>query len=136
MLERFPIGPTLAASDVARAKQWYADKLGLHPTLEVPGAGLIFPAGGQPLGFSVYLSPNAGTNRATCAVWLVDDLDVVMAALRERGVRFEDYATPEVTTVDGVATSDQGARTAWFIDSEENILSITQLPASMVPQSS
>ncbi len=66
---------------------------------------------------------------------MVDDLDVVMAALRERGVRFEDYATREVTTVDGVATSGQGARTAWFIDSEENILSITQLPASMVPQS-
>ncbi len=70
MLERFPIGPTLAASDVARAKQWYADKLGLHPTLEEPGAGLIFPAGGQSLGFSVYLSPNAGpTARPTPYGW-------------------------------------------------------------------
>jgi catechol 2,3-dioxygenase-like lactoylglutathione lyase family enzyme len=130
VLERFRIAPTLAASDIDRARQWYTEKLGLGPTVELPG-GLIFPAGGEPLGFGVYLSPNAGSNRATYATWLVDDLDAVMGALRERGVRFEDYATAEVTTVDGVATSDQGARTAWFTDSEGTILSLSELPASM-----
>lgn len=111
-------------------KRWYAEMLGLQPTLEMPG-GLIYPAGGQPLGFALYLSPNAGTNRATYAVWMVDDLDAVMAGLRERGVHFEGYDTPEVTTVAGVATSDEGGRTAWFTDSEGNILSITQLPAGL-----
>lgn len=32
MLESFPIAPTLAASDVERVKEWYAEKLGLQPT--------------------------------------------------------------------------------------------------------
>ncbi len=35
MLESFPIAPTLSASDVERAKAWYADKLGLQPTIEM-----------------------------------------------------------------------------------------------------
>lgn len=115
MLDQFPLGPTLAAADIGRAKTWYAEKLGLTPTLEVPG-GLIYPAGGQPMGFLIYLSPNAGTNRATYAAWIVDDLDQVMGSLRERGVEFADYDTPEVVTVGGIGTNDQGGRTAWFID--------------------
>jgi len=32
VLESFPIAPTLAASDVERVKEWYAEKLGLQPT--------------------------------------------------------------------------------------------------------
>ncbi len=40
------------------------------------------------MGFGVYLSPNAGTNRATSAAWMVDDLDKVMSDLRGRGLRF------------------------------------------------
>ena len=128
MLESFPIAPTLAASDVERAKEWYAEKLGLQPTVEWPG-GLIYPAGGDPMGFGIYLSPNAGTNRATSAAWIVDDLDQVMSSLRERGLRFEDYDMPELLTVDGIGTSDDGSRSAWFVDSEGNTLMILQLAA-------
>ncbi len=36
-----------------------------------------------------------------------------------------------MTTEHGIATSDQGSRTAWFTDSEGNILSLSELPASM-----
>jgi hypothetical protein len=120
-------------SDVARAKAWYAEKLGLYPTAEVPG-GLIFPAGGRPVGFLVYLSPNAGTNKATCAAWIVDDLPGVMTALRGRGVTFLDYDTAEVVTVDGIGTTGDGTRTTWLVDSEGNTLSITQLPPGPAPQ--
>jgi predicted enzyme related to lactoylglutathione lyase len=79
------------------------------------------------MGFAVYLSPNAGTNRATYAAWVVDNLDAVMAALRGRGLTFEEYDTPEVKTVDTVATSPEGSRTAWFVDSEGNILSLIEV---------
>ena len=128
MLDRFPIAPTLAASDVERAKTWYSEKLGLEPTFEWPG-GLMYSAAGNPMGFGVYLSPNAGTNRATSAAWMVDDLDKVMSDLRGRGLRFEDYDMPELLTVDGIGTSDDGTRSAWFIDSEGNTLMIMQLAA-------
>ena len=133
VLEQFPIAPTLAASDVERAKAWYAEKLGMQPTFEWPG-GLMYPAGGNPMGFGVYLSPNAGTNRATSAAWAVDDLDRVMSGLRERGLQFEDYDTAELLTVDGIGTSDDGSRSAWFIDSEGNTLMIMQLSPEVAPR--
>ncbi len=52
-----------------------------------------------------------------------------MSSLRERGLQFEDYDMPELLTVDGIGTSDDGSRSAWFVDSEGNTLMIMQLAA-------
>lgn len=90
------------------------------------------PAPEQPMGFGIYLSRNAGTNRATSAAWVVDDLDRVMADLRERGVEFQDYDMPELLTVDGIGTSEDGSLSAWFINSEDNTPMIMQ-PAGAFP---
>ena len=125
MFDQFDIGPTIAVSDLARARQWYDEVLGLTPTVEVEET-VIYPAGGRPMGFSVYRSPNAGTNRATYAAWMVDDLDAVMSTLRDRGVEFHEYATREVVTHHGVATDDAGNRSAWFSDPDGNVLSLVQ----------
>ena len=38
MLANAPIYPVLAASDLARARSWYADKLALQPAMEMDGA--------------------------------------------------------------------------------------------------
>ena len=46
-------------------------------------------------------------------------------ALRARGVVFEEYDLPGVTMRNGIATGC-GARTAWFKDTEGNILAIAQ----------
>ena len=62
----------------------------------------------------------------------MDDLDRVMADLRDRGVDFQDYDMPELLTVDGIGTSEDGSRSAWFIDSENNTLMIMQL-ATAIP---
>jgi hypothetical protein len=48
-----------------------------------------------------------------------------MADLRKRGVVFEEYDAPGFKTVNGVATGD-GAKTAWFKDTEGNILAVSQ----------
>ena len=48
-----------------------------------------------------------------------------MAALREKGVVFLDYDFPGLKTVDGVAELE-GERSAWFEDSEGNILALMQ----------
>ena len=65
--------------------------------------------------------------------WQVDDIDAVVAALRERGVVFEQVNVPGLTTVDGIADIDgnypskgTGERAAWFRDSEGNMLGIGQ----------
>ncbi len=72
---------------------------------------------------------NAGTAKSTTAGWMVDDIDAVMADLRGRGVRFEDYDIENgPKTVDGVAGDASSGRTAWFTDSEGNVVSLTQPP--------
>ena len=62
---------------------------------------------------------------AYAAGWDVDDLDAVMADLRQRGVVFEEYDYPEFKTVNGVVNFGD-SRGAWFKDSEGNIFSLNE----------
>jgi len=55
----------------------------------------------------------------------VDDVMAEVAVLKSRGVKFEDYDMPGLKTVDGIATGG-GAKTAWFKDTEGNILAVSQ----------
>ncbi len=126
MLDRYEIGVTLPAADLARARAWYAEKLGLTPVKEWP-AGLRYRCGSS--FFDLYPTQFAGTAQNTAAGWAVDDVERVVAELRARGVVFEEYDVPGLTTVDGIADMD-GERAAWFVDSEGNILSISQLTSS------
>jgi len=58
--------------------------------------------------------------------FMADDIDTLVSELKSRGVRFEEYNSPSLRTVDGVA--DIGyARAAWFKDSEGNLLGIGQV---------
>ncbi len=115
---------TLPAADLQRLRGFYEERLGLTPSQEMPGA-LIYGTG--PSAFQVYETPNAGSATNTALTWLVDDLDAEMRRLRDAGVTFEDYDQPGLTTEDGVAEAD-GAKAAWFKDSEGNILCLTQMP--------
>lgn len=118
------IGVSLAASDLVRARAWYAEKLGLEP-LHDYGDELVYRQGATHL--SIYLTPSAGTARNTVAVWRVNDLGSEMTWLRARGVTFEDYEEAEPPTIDGVYTNpEDGTRTAWFMDSESNVLGIVE----------
>lgn len=117
----------LAASDLDRARLWYADKLGLTPREELGGETLVYGEGASL--FTIYVSPNAGTAKSTVAVFVVPDLDAEMAELRARGLVFEDYDMEDLKTVNGLATDPDGGKGAWFIDSEGNTLSLVQWPA-------
>jgi catechol 2,3-dioxygenase-like lactoylglutathione lyase family enzyme len=131
VFDAYPIAPTLPAADIDRARRWYAEKLGLEPTTEIEGIGLIYPSGGRPIGFLLYPSEHAGTARNTAAGWLVDDVDAVVSELTSRGVAFEEVETDQLRTVDGIASPEVGGKTAWFRDSEGNILNIAELPPGM-----
>ncbi len=113
----------LPASDLARARTFYHDKLGFDP-VEDHGDALVYrPVDGAV--FEIYETPNAGSAKNTQMCWVTDDLDEEMQRLRERGVVFEDYDLPNLKTVDGVADMD-GDRVAWFRDSEGNFICLTQ----------
>ena len=73
----------------------------------------------------MYPTPNAGTSQASQAFWSVDDVEAEVAALKKRGVEFEEYDMPGMKTVDGIATAG-GTKAAWFKDTEGNILAIVQ----------
>jgi catechol 2,3-dioxygenase-like lactoylglutathione lyase family enzyme len=110
--------------DLARAKAFYEKKLGLVPKEEYGDGGLVYECG-QGTVFFMYRSAGAGTSKANQAFWTVEDLDAEMADLRARGVKFEDYDLPGLKTVNGVNIGG-GVKSAWFKDSEGNILAIGQ----------
>ena len=121
MLGNAKMFATLSASDLGRAKAWYAEKLDLKPVEEREQA-LWYETGSTR--WLLYQSSFAGTNQATSAGFQVEDVEATVAELRGRGVEFQEYDFPDFKTVDGVATTPDGAKAAWFTDSEGNIVSI------------
>jgi predicted enzyme related to lactoylglutathione lyase len=97
--------------------------LGLTPKEEYAG-GVIYECGNSSWVF-MYPSPGAGTSKASTAFWTVDDVEAEVAELKARGVVFEEYDMPGIKMVNSIATAG-GAKTAWFKDSEGNILAVSQ----------
>ena len=123
MLKSAPLYSYVPVSDLARARRFYEDMLGLGPG-EPAGPGLSFHCG-YGTAFFMYPSPGAGTNRASCAFWKVSDVEVVVNWLMDRGVVFEEYDMPGMKTVNSVFAGG-GAKAAWFKDSEGNIMALVQ----------
>jgi catechol 2,3-dioxygenase-like lactoylglutathione lyase family enzyme len=125
MLADSRVTAILPAVDLARATEFYEKKLGLLP-IHAPVAGAMFE-GGQ--GTMLALYPRETPTKAdhTVAGWVVDDIEAVVDALRKRGVVFEQYDMPGMKTDErGIATLGPG-KSAWFKDTEGNILSIFQV---------
>jgi catechol 2,3-dioxygenase-like lactoylglutathione lyase family enzyme len=131
MLQDSGVATRLPARDLERARRFYAEKLGLEPAEERPGGLLYRCARGE---FALFESAGAASGSYTQMAWQVDDLDTVVAQLRARGVVFEEYDLPGLTTDDGIAEvagnypskGGIGERAAWFRDSEGNLLAIGQ----------
>jgi predicted enzyme related to lactoylglutathione lyase len=121
MLRKFPMYAYLPAKDVSRARRFYEQQLGFEPKQETDG-GVAYEFG-EHTGCFVYPTPNAGTSRASQAFWQVDDVEREMAELKGRGVKFEEYDMPGMKG--GIMTGG-GAKSAWFKDSEGNILALVQ----------
>jgi catechol 2,3-dioxygenase-like lactoylglutathione lyase family enzyme len=122
---RMGVGAMLAAVDLARARAWYSDKLGLEPLHYFPDEEIVYRQGATQ--FSVYQTESAATAKNTVGVWRVDDLRAEAAALRSRGVVFGDYDIGGVQSIDGIYTDpDDGSLAAWFVDSEGNTLGLVE----------
>jgi catechol 2,3-dioxygenase-like lactoylglutathione lyase family enzyme len=121
MLDRYKPHTTIAVSDLERAKAWYADKLELDPVSE-DIAGAWYDSGG--VEFLLFSTPYAGTAQNTVMEWTVDDAMAVVDHLKSRGVVFDTFEMEGVTWEGDVATMG-GHKSAWFKDSEGNILAIS-----------
>jgi catechol 2,3-dioxygenase-like lactoylglutathione lyase family enzyme len=116
-----PFHPSLAVTDLARAKAWYADKLGWEPMIEPPET-LVYQVGDS--FFTLYTSEFAGTAKNTVMNWIVPDVRAEVPRLRDRGVTFEDYDFGEIRTEDGIMADPSGGLTAWFKDPDSNTIGL------------
>jgi catechol 2,3-dioxygenase-like lactoylglutathione lyase family enzyme len=131
MLKDAEVSTRLPAQDLARARAFYWEKLGLEPVEERPGGLRYECAGGA---FSLFESAGAPSGTHTQMAFKVhDDIEAVVAELKRRGVVFEEVDVPGLRTVDGIAevegnypSAGVGERAAWFRDSEGNLLGIGQ----------
>ena len=123
MLQKSPMYAYLPAKDVNRARNVYEQKLGFKHKQEISG-GVAYEFG-KGTGCFLYPTPNAGTSKASQAFWQVDDIEREVAELKARGVQFEEYDAPGMKTQDGISTAG-GVKSAWFKDSEGNILAVIQ----------
>lgn len=110
----------VAVSDMARARAFYRDTLGLPVVGEMGGAVLTFGTGATEL--VVYHSEFAGTNRANAVAWDVgDDIEAIVANLKAKGVAFEHY--PDMDgEFDGAIHRSGGMRLVWIKDPDGNLL--------------
>ena len=118
---------TIPTQDLDRARRFYTEKLGLAPTSEGP-IGIRFELANGTR-FRLFRSGGTASGAHTQLAFMVDDIDAAVEQLKSRGVRFEEYDSPSLRTVDSVG--DLGyARAAWFKDSEGNLLGIGQVRAA------
>src|SRR6476659_7407899 len=101
MLAQYSIHATLPATDLERAKRFYTEKLGLTAESEAP-EGVYYRSGDTHfLGFP---SGGAASGTHTQLSWTVDDIETEVAALKARGVVFEEYDIPSLKTINSVAS--------------------------------
>jgi predicted enzyme related to lactoylglutathione lyase len=125
MLNDSRVEANIPASDLNRARDFYADKLGLTPSSEFGGEQLAYrTAGGT--SFNIYRTQFAGQAGHTIAQIHVDDVDSEVRDLEAKGVTFEVYDMPGVEWNGSVASIPGLGKAAWFKDSEGNILCVDQ----------
>jgi catechol 2,3-dioxygenase-like lactoylglutathione lyase family enzyme len=124
VLANAPLLANLRSSDLDRTRSFYEGTLGLPMVLRreiMPGQEeMRFAAGDAVLCFEAGIVQP--TTNAPIS-WQVEDIESSVAALRRRGVSFEEYDYPSLKTVDGIATVGS-LKGAWFKDPDGNLLAL------------
>jgi catechol 2,3-dioxygenase-like lactoylglutathione lyase family enzyme len=114
---------SFSVDDLKKAKQFYAETLGLD-VAETP-EGLRLNAGGNSV--FIYAKSNHEPATFTLLNFEVSSIDEAVDGLTKRGVRFEVYDQGELKTdAKGICRSPSGPTIAWFKDPAGNFLSVVQ----------
>ena len=115
-----------AVDDLARAREFYAETLGVKTEVISEEAGLMtlkLVGGGETF---VYVKPDFAPATYTILNFEVEDIDAAVDQLAERGVSFERYEGFEQDEK-GISRANQdGPSIAWFTDPAGNILSVLE----------
>ena len=115
-----------SVNDLAKAKEFYTQTLGLKVVEEGVGLRLHLPGGG-----TAFACPKDDHQPATFTLldFVVDDIDEAVDELKRRGVSFERYADmsqDEKGIMRGIA-QNRGPDIAWFKDPAGNMLAVLQM---------
>lgn len=125
MLKDHASSAIVAVSDLARAKAFYSDTLGLELDGEGAEEGVLVYRTG-PTRLVVYRSGEAGHNRGNAVVWGVgDDIDAIVAALEAKGAAFAHY--PDIGELAGNIHHAGGEKLVWLKDPDGNILHLNTM---------
>ena len=113
-----------AVDDLAKAREFYGDTLGLKTSIQDETHGLMTLHLAGDRNTLIYVSPTHEPASYTILNFPVDDIDKVVDELASRGVKFEKY--------DGFQQDEKGVSRgmgpsiAWFKDPAGNVLSVLQ----------
>jgi catechol 2,3-dioxygenase-like lactoylglutathione lyase family enzyme len=119
MLDDSPVTCMLPVKDLARARAFYEQGLGLTPLGAKPDGKFIYRCGGTEL--ALFPKPEGTQATHTAVSFRVADIGQAVADLEGRGVAFADYDLPGLKTVGHVCVLGS-EKAAWFEDTEGNIL--------------
>jgi catechol 2,3-dioxygenase-like lactoylglutathione lyase family enzyme len=129
-LKDFKVAAVLRAEDLDRARDYYANVLGLEEVASHEQVHQVMFVAGDGTALTIYERPGMPAPQNTALSFAVpaNRFETLVAELRGRGVVFEDYDMPEIglKTENGIANM-RGAKAAWFLDSEGNIVSLNTM---------
>lgn len=123
------VNAIVPTTDIARARSFYVDKLGLT-AVPIPnedaGDTLLLRSGNSYL--LVYERPTPSLADHTLAGWMVADIESVADDLIAHGVTIDTFpGMPDVTwDTRGIASLPNGIRTVWFRDPDGNYLAVNE----------
>jgi len=115
-----------SVNDLAKAKAFYAETLGLKVDDEGVGMRLHLPGGG-----TVFAYPKEDHQPATFTIlnFVVASIDEAVDELTNRGVQLEHYDDGPKTDEKGIfrgTSKNQGPDIAWFKDPAGNVLAVIE----------
>ncbi len=124
-LHAAPVITMIPVVDQLRADAFYRGVLGLKLFAIDAPSGIFYEAGDGTL-ICLYIRETATQAEHTVCAFVVPDLEASMAELTARGVEFQHYELWNAQTDERGIAPTGGTRTAWFYDTEGNILALTE----------
>lgn len=121
-LAQAPVTTMLPVRDLARARAFYEDRLGLAACGQRPDGKYLLRCGNGAL-LALFPKPEGTRAEHTAVSFQVPDIGDAIRALAARGVVFHDYDLPGFRTEGHVCVLGS-EKAAWFSDPEGNILCI------------
>ncbi len=117
------IHPSLAASNLDRARAWYTEKLGLEPYRDYDGELLVYRSGADaPVDLRDSLGRHGAGTPWPSGTWTT--CEPRSRHCGPAGSSSRSTTSAPLRTIDGISTESDGSLNAWFTDSEGSILGL------------